>query len=229
MWITLLNLSGEVPIADYTPVGKVLVAIMGVSAVGLFGIPIGVLAAGFEEWSIETETPSSTSNSTSCSGDALEDGFSISHRTHSSNMSPSVKSVRHDVFIVLHGGVQGDTTWPSRLGSIFLHCIFGLIFITAAIALLQTDETIMETRGLSDAFGWIEAISVVVRVFRVVLSSCSHSSVSPLCRRFSQPSTSLVSIRAQRIQLLSNNRFALRRLFLGSLVPEYSSCFRSTH
>ena len=29
MWITLLNLSGEVPIADYTPLGKVLVGFMG--------------------------------------------------------------------------------------------------------------------------------------------------------------------------------------------------------
>jgi hypothetical protein len=32
-WITLLNLSGEVPIADYTPLGKVLVGFMGVFAV----------------------------------------------------------------------------------------------------------------------------------------------------------------------------------------------------
>ena len=36
----------QVPIADYTPVGKVLVALMGVFAVGLFGIPVGVLAGG---------------------------------------------------------------------------------------------------------------------------------------------------------------------------------------
>lgn len=50
MWITLLNLTGEVPLCDYTPWGKVVSGIMGVVAVGSFAIPIGILGAGFEDW-----------------------------------------------------------------------------------------------------------------------------------------------------------------------------------
>jgi len=34
MWVTLLNLTGESPLADYTPGGKVVSALVGVFAVG---------------------------------------------------------------------------------------------------------------------------------------------------------------------------------------------------
>ena len=50
MWITLLNLSGEAPLCHYTGWGKILLGIIGVFATGFFGIPIGLLGAGFEEW-----------------------------------------------------------------------------------------------------------------------------------------------------------------------------------
>ena len=48
MWITLLNLSGEAPLSQYSMLGKVITAILGLFATGIFGIPIGVLGAGFE-------------------------------------------------------------------------------------------------------------------------------------------------------------------------------------
>jgi len=48
MWITLLNLSGECPLAHYSNVGKVIVGIIGLFATAVFGIPIGILGAGFE-------------------------------------------------------------------------------------------------------------------------------------------------------------------------------------
>lgn len=50
MWITLLNLTGESPLWDYTPPGKVITALVGIFATGWFGIPIGLLAGGFESW-----------------------------------------------------------------------------------------------------------------------------------------------------------------------------------
>ena len=49
MWMTLLNLSGESPLAQYSVYGKVITGILGLFATGLFGIPIGLLGAGFEE------------------------------------------------------------------------------------------------------------------------------------------------------------------------------------
>ena len=56
MWVTLLNLSGESPLAQYTLWGKIVTGIIGLFATGLFGIPIGVLGAGFEEM-VEEEEP----------------------------------------------------------------------------------------------------------------------------------------------------------------------------
>ena len=50
MWMTLLNLSGESPLCHFTTWGKIITGVIGVFAVGLFGIPIGILGAGFEDW-----------------------------------------------------------------------------------------------------------------------------------------------------------------------------------
>ena len=57
MWITLLNLSGESPLCDYTVVGKITTGLLGIFAVGWFSIPVGLVGAGFEEWidSLENE------------------------------------------------------------------------------------------------------------------------------------------------------------------------------
>jgi len=41
MWITLLNLSGECPLCDFTAYGKIITGCIGIFAVGLFGVPIG--------------------------------------------------------------------------------------------------------------------------------------------------------------------------------------------
>jgi hypothetical protein len=49
MWITLLNLSGESPLSQYSFYGKIVTGIVGLFATGVFGIPIGVMGAGFEE------------------------------------------------------------------------------------------------------------------------------------------------------------------------------------
>lgn len=40
MWITLLNLSGEIPLAHYSPIGKVLIGIIGLFATAIFGMSI---------------------------------------------------------------------------------------------------------------------------------------------------------------------------------------------
>ena len=55
MWMTLLNLSGENPLAHYSLVGKITTGILGLFATAIFGIPIGILGGGFEEI-VEEET-----------------------------------------------------------------------------------------------------------------------------------------------------------------------------
>jgi hypothetical protein len=55
MWMTLLNLSGESPLTQYSFPGKLATGILGIFATAVFGIPIGILGSGFESV-IEEET-----------------------------------------------------------------------------------------------------------------------------------------------------------------------------
>mmetsp|Transcript_21568 Transcript_21568/g.31362 ORF Transcript_21568/g.31362 Transcript_21568/m.31362 type:complete len:1172 (-) Transcript_21568:211-3726(-) len=48
MWMTLLNLSGEAPLCDYTLVGRIIVGFLSIVAVAVFAVPVGALGAGFE-------------------------------------------------------------------------------------------------------------------------------------------------------------------------------------
>ena len=43
MWITLLNLSGECPLAHYSSIGKVVVGIIGLFATAIFGVPVSLM------------------------------------------------------------------------------------------------------------------------------------------------------------------------------------------
>lgn len=55
MWMTLLNLSGESLLAQYSIPGKLATGILGIFATAVFGIPIGILGSGFGRV-IEEET-----------------------------------------------------------------------------------------------------------------------------------------------------------------------------
>ena len=59
MWVSLLNLSGESPLCNYSVLGKILTGVIGLFATALFGIPIGILGAGLEEVieEVTEETP----------------------------------------------------------------------------------------------------------------------------------------------------------------------------
>ena len=48
-WVTLLNLSGEAPLGDYTVMGKIITSFMGLVGVGFVTIPMGVLGSGFQD------------------------------------------------------------------------------------------------------------------------------------------------------------------------------------
>jgi hypothetical protein len=49
MWITLLNMSGEAPLCDYTFMGSIIVGFVSISAVAVFGVPVGAIGGAFEE------------------------------------------------------------------------------------------------------------------------------------------------------------------------------------
>lgn len=49
MWLTLLNLTGEAPLCDYTAGGRVMTAFIGLFGVGFVSIPIGLLGNAFQD------------------------------------------------------------------------------------------------------------------------------------------------------------------------------------
>merc|ERR1719229_1951712 len=60
---TILMLTGEYPLSDFSPAGQFFASILAISAVAIFGIPIAVLGGGFvkalqdsvgKEFSIDT-------------------------------------------------------------------------------------------------------------------------------------------------------------------------------
>jgi hypothetical protein len=48
MWMTLLNMSGEAPLCDYTLPGRFIVGLLSITATAIFAIPVGAIGAGFE-------------------------------------------------------------------------------------------------------------------------------------------------------------------------------------
>jgi hypothetical protein len=89
MWMTLLNLQGEAPLADYTVLGKVITALLGMFAVGVFAVPTGIVASQFsgfvddrqEQFEEQTDPTAHTQNSSQQSDPT----------TSSSSTEPTVK------------------------------------------------------------------------------------------------------------------------------------------
>eukprot|EP00980_Cylindrotheca_fusiformis_P006926 scaffold1442_cov128-Cylindrotheca_fusiformis.AAC.47 len=130
MWITLLNLAGEAPLAQYSTAGKVAVGILGVFATAVFGIPIGlivislvpcqcsVLGAGFEEL-LEEETE-----------DNPEELERDSERRNEA-ASTSASTFEEKCYMLTEG-------LGSSAARVFETSIFILIFTGVAIGVLQT-------------------------------------------------------------------------------------------
>lgn len=138
MWMTLLNLSGECPLAHYTNAGKVCVGIIGLFATAIFGVPIGILGAGFEEIV------------TSENEDVPDQPMNVS-----TSYAPTVYSFQISCYKFVNG-------IGSKAAAIFETSIYLLIGATVLIGVIQTVD------GLEDTFGWVEWVAVVVFTFEYV-------------------------------------------------------------
>ena len=134
MWVSLLNLSGESPLSNYSVSGKVLTGIMGLFATALFGIPIGILGAGFEEVVDDTCCDEeSADEDENCCGD---------DKCGEAGISGAATSVTAQV----HGFVTN--AWFETL-------VFAIIGITVLIGILQTFQ------GQEDTLSSVEVGAVV--------------------------------------------------------------------
>jgi len=143
MWLTLLNLSGEAPLAQYSGIGKVVTGILGLFATAIFGIPIGVLGAGFEEV-LEEENEDNVQELVAprAAGNGAEP-------TNGAGAEPLGTSFERSCYQFVNGV-------GSKAAQYFELSIYGLIFITIAVGVYQTVE------GHENDFHQVEWFAVVV-------------------------------------------------------------------
>ena len=154
MWMTLLNLSGEAPLAQYSVWGKIATGILGLFATAIFGIPVGILGGGFEEV-VEEETEDddreigiaemkivSCSKSTHCGESGCGSGSEEGQHGHGQHVQPQIGTAVE--------------RWCFKLvnGFLFEVLVYGLIFVAIAIGVLQT------VKGHDNDFSTVEALTV---------------------------------------------------------------------
>ena len=141
MWMTLLNLSGESPLAQYSVYGKIITGILGLFATGLFGIPIGVLGAGFEQViGVENEdTPD----------EQVEEAATFEASTIGT-------SFEKWCFMFVNG-------LGSTIAKYFEIGIYFLIFLTVGVGIWQTVE------GHDNDFHEVEWIAVIIFTIEYII------------------------------------------------------------
>jgi hypothetical protein len=132
MWVTLLNLAGEAPLCQYSVWGKVATGILGLFATGIFGIPIGILGAGFEQV-IEEENE--------------ENAEELEEHT-ASLVSLLGTSMEQKCYHFVNG-------IGSSAAKVFETSIYVLIFTAVGVGVIQTVD------GHEDDFSQVEWLAVI--------------------------------------------------------------------
>jgi hypothetical protein len=156
MWITLLNLAGESPLANYSTWGKIITAIIGVFATAFFCIPIGVLSGAFEkDFGLDDDDDSAIKTA----GDSEDIDAPCCGLCGPANPAATAGPVNEPSWRKsLHEIVEAETTF----GRWFEGLIFFLIFVTIILSILGTVDSIMAHEPVKHAFEVIEAIAVVI-------------------------------------------------------------------
>eukprot|EP00656_Telonema_subtile_P019556 TRINITY_DN2078_c0_g1_i5.p1 TRINITY_DN2078_c0_g1~~TRINITY_DN2078_c0_g1_i5.p1 ORF type:complete len:990 (+),score=271.81 TRINITY_DN2078_c0_g1_i5:278-3247(+) len=144
MWITLLNLTGEVPLDAYTNWGKLINGIIGIVAVGSFSIPVGLLGAGFENWIEEKEE---------ADGDDDDEALVEVSEADSTTAPEGSDPTRWNLLQFL----DGKTKWGFR----FEMFILLLIVLSVTYAVVSTLPSVGEPTSLQ----WCEGVIVVIFTF----------------------------------------------------------------
>ncbi len=145
MWITMLNLSGESPLADFSTCGKIVSGIVGLFAVGVFAIPVGLIGACFEDFISDL-------------GDNLQREVQTAEKMVKSMELPLIKKrgLNRDLYSFLDG--------RTRSGKVFQSFIAVLILGTVALAIVQTVPGVCAEaeEGCSLAMNVFETTAVII-------------------------------------------------------------------
>ena len=159
MWMTLLNLSGESPLCHFTTWGKIITGVIGIFAVGLFGIPIGILGAGFEDWvdGGDDDNEDGDEEEGKKNDDTAVDmnGIEIARKQ---------KSFRQNMFDFMEG--------KTSAGRWFEALIFALIFMTIVTTSIQTVDSIgcsqVQEKDEKSICMWMDTLELIAVLFFTV-------------------------------------------------------------
>lgn len=207
MWITLLNLSGEAPLAQYSLVGKIATGILGLFATGIFGIPIGILGAGFEQVVAEENKD----NTEELTGD--ESGTLASpSRSQEAHLGTSFEQSCYQF-------VNGIGSTAARR---FETTIYILIFTAVGVGVLQT------VKGHENDFSQVELLTVIVFTIEYVIRLIGVGA-DPMFAPRGHPVTArlrfVVSFYSM-VDLLAIVPYYLTMALPGSLVDQYDEYLR---
>jgi hypothetical protein len=158
MWMTLLNLSGENPLAHYSLFGKVATGLMGVFATALFGIPIGILGGGFEEVVEEENEDDDREISALTSG--TKTTTKTSNASPTDSMDTPASSLGTDFENFCYSIVNGK---DSGIAQAIETLVYVLIFLAIMIGAWQT------VKGHEDDFSGIEGLIVALFTLEYVI------------------------------------------------------------
>jgi hypothetical protein len=162
MWMTLLNLSGEAPLAQYSLVGKIATGILGLFATAVFGIPIGILGGGFEEV-VEEETEDdhreTSSIGTKGTTATMATTTTMAKATNTSSNDNSSLNINNGATPSFGTDLEKwcyniVTDKSSAIAETIETLIFVLIFVAITIGAWNT------VKGHEDDFSGIEALTV---------------------------------------------------------------------
>jgi hypothetical protein len=198
MWMTLLNLSGESPLAQYSVLGKVATGILGIFATAVFGIPIGILGSGFENV-IEEETED-------------DDRVLVESATSTTLVGSPFEQWCYNI-------VNGFASLLARAVEV---AIYVLIFTAIFIGILQTVE------GHGNDFSGVESFTVYAFTLEYILrfvgagADPAFAGSSNGCVARLKYVVSFYSV----IDLLAFVPYYIALLLPGSLIDQYDEYLR---
>ncbi|CAM9346447.1 unnamed protein product, partial [Phaeothamnion confervicola] len=157
MWVTLLNLSGEAPLCDYTMWGKLITGVLGCVAVGVFAIPVGLIGAGYEAWIEEID------DAVEADAAAVENAMDGAERAVGA-AKPAGTAPAVEWALPPAGG--GRTPH----GRTFEGLVLFAIVLSVADAILQTATVLCPSEDECPAvLDWIELLAVIFFTFEYFL------------------------------------------------------------
>jgi len=160
LWMTLLNMSGEYPIADYTTLGRIVSTCVAFVAIAAFGIAPAILADGIADGLADLDVEEDESEE-----DLIKEREVMDQAAETS-------LGRLHLFLEGQDLQEGDTTlanpWWEVWGVRYQFTILALIMVNTVCYIIATVHSI-DVGSTKKAFDTIELVSVLVYTVDYVL------------------------------------------------------------